>query len=128
MDINATVDVGDNITGMLERLAAQLGTTAGKVFPWYVQQAYLEGVTTLYALGLFLAVSLALLAIFARSAKLSDEGPNVPALACIAGGLLLFFSVMGTALEGTDAVRKIANPNYYAMKMMTQDIGRLVRR
>jgi len=47
MEANVSVDVGQNITGLLEKLAVQMGTTVDKVFPWYVNQAYIEGCTTI---------------------------------------------------------------------------------
>ena len=63
MDVNAKVDIGQNLTSLLERLAQQIGTTADKVFPWYVQQAYIEGVTTLVAVAVLLIASIVTLSI-----------------------------------------------------------------
>lgn len=126
MEINASIDVGDNITGMLERLAAQIGTTADKVFPWYAQQAILEGVTALAFLGFFWIVFIVALAISFRKADF-DDGNRYAVVTAIAG-IGIFFCMVGTVIDGADSVRKIMNPNYYAMKMMTQDIGRLVHK
>ena len=128
MDINATVDVGDNITSMLERLAGQLGTTADKVFPWYVEQSVLQGWTTLIAIGAALVVFSIVFAISFPKAKFSYGQENKAMVVSIASGIAMSISVLAVFMEGLDAVRQIKNPNYYAMKMLTQDIGRLVRK
>lgn len=128
MDINATVDVGDNITGMLEKLAQQLGTTADKVFPWYVQQSILEGWTTIIWIAAALVLFLAVFSISIRKAQFSYGKENVAMVVSIISGIALLVSLVGLFFGGPEAVRQINNPNYYAMKMMTQDIGRLVRK
>jgi hypothetical protein len=126
MDVNATIDVGKNLTSLLERLAQQIGTTADKVFPWYVQQAQLEGVTALVAVCALLVISTAILAISLPIAV--RDGNSVAAPVAFVSGLVLL-AVLGIGtFESVEAVRKISNPNYYAMKMLTQDIGRLVPR
>jgi hypothetical protein len=124
MEIKASVDVGQNITSMLERLAQQIGTTADKVFPWYVQQAIVEGWTTLGSLAIASVVIGTICGIAIWRADY-DKG-NPAALVSVISGFVLFFALLGTVFEGPDAVRKIVNPNYYAMTMMTRDIGRLV--
>ncbi len=130
MDINATIDVGDNITGMLEKIAGQLGTTADKVFPWYVQQASIEGWTALAFLTIAILIFLPTFLVSIRMAKSPEreDGPNASFFVCIVAGCILFFTFLLGGMEGTEAVRKIMNPNYYAMKMMTRDIGNLVRK
>jgi len=52
------IDVGHNIVNLVTGLANQIGTTADKVFPWYVQQQYIEGVffVTILALIFFVSV------------------------------------------------------------------------
>jgi hypothetical protein len=42
MDVN--IDVGQQLGGMLQKLADQIGVTVAQIFPWYVQQASLEGI------------------------------------------------------------------------------------
>ena len=125
MDINASIDVGKNITSMLEKLAAQIGTTADKVFPWYVQQAHLEGITTLCAIGVMWLFSAILISISFKKCDFINGNRYVPIF--IVGCLLSFASFCGSICDGPNAVRKMLNPNYYAMTMMTQDIGRLVK-
>lgn len=121
--MNVSVDVGSNITSLVERLAQQIGVTADKVFPWYVQQAYLEGVTTLVAIVVSWIVLMALLPFFVKGADWNYPNPKM------FGAVICFVCLMPATLSipfgGVESVRQIMNPNYYAMKMLTQDIGRL---
>lgn len=41
--VNASIDIGDNITSLIEKLAQKMGTAADQVFPWYVKQQIIEG-------------------------------------------------------------------------------------
>jgi maltodextrin utilization protein YvdJ len=122
MDVN--VDVGKNIATLLENLAQQIGTTVDKVYPWYVQQAQLEGVTFLIAVAVFIFVVGMAFVIFITAAIRKESEPAQ--IASFLSGMLLIFGVVAVGIDGPDAVRKLLNPNYYAMKMITQDIGRLV--
>jgi hypothetical protein len=129
MKVEATVDVGNNLTSLLERLAQQIGTTADKVFPWYVQQAYVEGVTTLAALAIVIPALAVIFTAAVRSKHWTgkyEEQPTFPFFASIVSGVLLCVSLVIGTIEGTLAARKMMNPNYYAMGSITRDIGRLV--
>jgi hypothetical protein len=129
MKVEATVDIGGNLTSLLERLAQQIGTTADKVFPWYVQQAYVEGVSTLLALAVVVPILVVIVSLATRKPMWTGKYENEPTIALFvsaaAGAMLLFTVIIGT-IESVDAVRKVMNPNYYAMKMITRDLGQLV--
>lgn len=123
MKADVTVDVGDNLTSLMERLAQQLGTTVDKVFPWYVEQAYLQGITTLVAIILAFAILVPLFVIAVRKSDF-DKG-NAWAPVSVASGILLVVSLIFGFLAAPQQVRKIANPKFYAMSMLVDDIGRL---
>ncbi len=122
------VDVGQNLTSMLERLAAQIGTTADKVFPWYVQQAQIEGAITVSLAGIALMLSLVALAYGVIKGKWDSGGDpdNLAAVATILGGILLVTSSLFSLLNVPGGVTKIYNPQFHAMQMMSRDIGRMV--
>jgi hypothetical protein len=129
MDVNATIDVGKNLTSLVEKLAQHIGTTADKVFPWYVQQAHNEGVTTLVAIAVVVVIVgfifLAGVLMWVRGEKdVSEFGGFVTGLS----GLALCGVFLIGSIEGVEAARKIMNPNYYAMTAITRDIGRLTAR
>lgn len=124
--MEANIDIGSNLTSLIDRLAHQISTTADKLFSWYVEQAYLQGVTTLisYVLGLvFFGV------IFAVAHKKADYNKgNFLAIVSIMSGAAFVLCVGFTLLCGPQQVRKIINPNFYAMQMLTDDISKLVRK
>lgn len=125
MKVEASVDIGNNLTSLLERLAQQIGTTADKVFPWYVHQAYLEGVTTLAVIGIFLLIAVPVFIVSVRKYDPDGRDMNGAWVACVISGFCLAFTLLIGGIEGADAARKIMNPNYYAMQMFMRDIGRL---
>lgn len=88
MDINASVDIGKNLTGLIEKLAAQIGTTADKVYPWYVQQAYLEGVTTLVTIAIVIPILSITFALAVRSKLWSGQYENQPTVAFFVSGVI----------------------------------------
>lgn len=126
MKVEASVDIGNNLTSLLERLAQQIGTTADKVFPWYVQQAYLEGVTALVVLAIFLCILVPIFVVCAK--KFNIEEFSIANIGAAVSGFALLLCLVIGGVEGADAVRKIVNPNYYAMQMLTRDVGRLAGR
>lgn len=125
MDVNAKIDVGDNITVLLEKLAAQIGTTADKVFPWYVKQQVLEGYIwmSLSLSALFLGAILAI----ASWGKADFDGPGNRYSMLAGFGVVLFvFGFIFSVFGAQGAITQIINPNYYALKSMTSDMAKLI--
>jgi hypothetical protein len=125
MDYNATIDIGKNLTSLIERLAQAIGTTADRVFPWYVQQAQIEGFTTLIGFGVAIAILIPTVVIAVWRADYNSG--NVASVVSAISGFALALTMFFGAFECTEAVRQVMNPNYYAMKMLTRDLGRLVK-
>jgi hypothetical protein len=126
MDVNVAVDTGKNLTSLIEQLAQQIGVTADKVIPWYVQQAYIVGITTIIGLALALLVFGSVFAFVFKKADFDDG--NRYTVICIFSGICFAVSLVGGFFGGVEATRHILNPNYYAMQMITRDIGRLAGR
>jgi hypothetical protein len=123
MDANVTVDVGQNITELIGKLAAQIGTTADKVFPWYVNQSVLEGWGTLAVLATVLVLAVTLVCFGLIKQDLDD--PDWRIFLAVFGGVALFFWIIIACSSIPDSVTKIANPEYHAMKMLVSDISKL---
>ena len=123
MEVTAKVDVGENLTSLLERLAQQIGTTADKVFPWYVEQAYLQGVTTLVVLVFALVLFGVVFVLALRKADWNEGG--IAAVLSIVSGVALLITLGGALLSGPIQVRKMMNPNFYAIQMIVEDIGKM---
>ena len=124
--MDVSVDAGPNITSLLERLATQIGITVDKVFPWYVQQAQLEGTVTVVAILVALLVFGVAFTLSVRKADYKDG--NFAAVLSVFTGIALGVSVLLVPLSGLDGYLKTVNPNYYAMKMLTHDLGQLSAR
>jgi hypothetical protein len=118
-----TVDVGKNITGLVEQLAQQLGVAADKVFPWYIQQAYLQGITEGVALIGALVFFGALFSIAIKRADFDDGNMWTPV--CIVSGVAFVLALAMTFIAGPQQVRKVINPQFYAMQMLADDIGKI---
>jgi hypothetical protein len=126
MDANVTIDVGNNISNMLTQLANKLGMTAETVFPWYVKQAYLEGVGTLCVFAvilLFCVISFGVSVYATR--KHIDE--SVSTGASFVGIILMCVFIMIGSLEIPNAVCKIYNPEKAALTEIIQDVSRLTK-
>ena len=120
--MNATVDIGNNLTALVERLAAQIGTTADQVFPWYVQQQLIVGWTHLIMLALGWVAGLTLIACFYRKAN-GHTGEGMAPV--IAGTILCILTLMFTIGESSSALGQVLNPQFGAMHALAFDIGRM---
>ena len=121
--VKASLDVGENITALLEKLAHQIGTTADQVFPWYVKQSVLEG--WLFWASISAAVIIGL-TIFIPSFKRADfRKGNKYAVTTIIGGFVLILTIITFFLGGSQAITHISNPNYHALGAIVADLSKL---
>jgi hypothetical protein len=120
------LDTGKNLTALLERLAQQVGTTTEQIFPWYVQQSYNEGMTNLATFAVAFIGSLAFFLYAFPKTNWDDGNRYLPMT--LAAGLMLLSSILIGAPFIPDSVRKMINPNYYAMQKLTTHIGSMVGR
>lgn len=122
MKVEATVDVGNNLTSLIQQLAQQIGIAADKVFPWYVQQAYLQGITTAVALVLAVVVFGVLFTLVVKKADWDSEGWIA---ASVFSGVVFAIAVGSAFVCGPQQVRKMLNPQFYAVTMLAEDIGKM---
>ena len=126
MEIDTTIDIGKNMTELLEKLAVNIGTTADKIFPWYLNQQLIEGILFIIIL---LSLSIICLSVAYIFHKKSDYSKNYwqfteyVALVSFIFGVLFCFSL---AAGSTTAISQIFNPEYYAFKILTKDLSRLL--
>jgi hypothetical protein len=116
------VDIGENIVALLEKLAAQVGTTADKIFPWYVQQQLIYGWTFLVLLAVGLAVGVTLVA---RNLKKTDWDRGTGVAPVLIGSIILAVSAIAAAVNLAFAIGQVVNPEYGAMRaLLAQITGR----
>lgn len=130
------IDVGERLAGLLEKFAQQIGTTADKVFPWFVKQQYMEGCMYLaaHAAAVVLLFSAALWGFITmlkeeKKRKLNpgeDTGDREIAgniAFCFCG--FLFVCVLGAFCYYVPSyLTKILNPEYHAVKAILSGLGR----
>ena len=121
--MNATIDVGSNLTALLERLAAQVGTTADKIFPWYVQQQVIEGWV---AAGISTIVAVAAVLLLRHFKTADFERGNHSAVYAVIGCVLAGTLTLVTLVTAPHTISKILNPEFHAMRDLSHDVGRLV--
>jgi predicted membrane channel-forming protein YqfA (hemolysin III family) len=117
--VAASIDIGDNQTQLLGKLAAQIGTTADKIFPWYVKQQVFEGwlhLLTAVTLLVFFAI---LIRINFRKADFGGDGNR--------HAVVLFISSVALFISLSNFVTQIVNPNYHALQAITSDMAKLLK-
>ena len=117
------VDIGQNIADLVTGLAQQIGTTADKVFPWYVQQQYIEGVFFVVVIALIIFISASLCLFSVKGADF--ENGNTKAVVFIAAGVIGALAIFVFILGGRHAISQIINPNYHAVHCMLKDFSNL---
>lgn len=116
-------DIGSETAALLEALARQTGTTVEKIWPWYVQQAQIEGWVFVVVLVTSALVGLVL---FLANVRRADwyKG-DLRAVASIIGLVILFICTIFFTLNAQSSISQILNPEYAAMNALTQHIGHL---
>lgn len=103
MDLKASIDVGQNLTQLLEKLAKQIGTTADKVFPWYVGQSIIEGYTFFALLCIALIIGSVLLITSYKKERVDRNGdPTIWLIPFIVGCIFIFVSSIVLFVNSAD--------------------------
>jgi len=137
MDINVSADIGQNLTGLVTKLAEQIGVTADKVFPWYVKQQVIEGWCMVLIPAAFILVGI--IALIPGLIMLCKEDPLkstrgyaeypvnvVGTIISISAGFILLCSIVVVSASLSTAISQIKNPEYFATKCFLRDVSNLV--
>jgi uncharacterized membrane protein len=122
--VAASVDIGKNITELLEKLAGQIGTTADKVFPWYVTQQVIEGTMLLATSCIAFIIGMLLMCLSFKKADW-NRGNRYSAFVVV-GAFIAGLAFMVFIIGLPTSVAQIINPEYYALKSMTCDMAMLL--
>jgi len=115
--IAASIDVGDNVTKLITKLANQIGVTADKVFPWYVKQEVLYGWFHLIILTI-ITIAVARLC-FYETKKNKNCQTNYAEYHCtIAFVFMLLVCFFGIPYF----VTQICNPEYHVMDNLVSQL------
>lgn len=119
-DINvaASIDVGQNTQALIEKLAAQIGVTVDKVWPWLVRQQVVEGWSALAMIAAAVLLGACFLGVAYRLGKTRSDEVFMPFL--LIGGTLFLGGLLVLLMGGSYLVRQILNPEYFALKDLVQ--------
>jgi len=122
--VQASIDIGNNLTVLLEKLATQIGVTADKIFPWYVKQAIVEGwiFIVFWLIGTILSV--VLLVISFKRVKFTNGDPNKWFAGCLTGGILAFIYLIAL-MASISFISGLINPEYAAMTRLIKQLSQL---
>jgi hypothetical protein len=121
--VKASIDIGDNITKLIQQLAQRIGTTADKIFPWYVKQQIVSAYTDLAAFAIFLVI---LGVTFWKTYPKADfEDGNRNAVFAIISGALFLSALIFLMICFSTLLSQIINPEYYAMKDLVGQLAEL---
>lgn len=122
--VTAGIDIGNNLTELINKLSEAIGTTADKVYPWYVKQTLIEGWVDL---GIFILACMAIITsvtILICGIQKEEEA-------------LCVFGVVSTVIAGvlfiiviiflSDIIGRIVTPELFAMKSMIRDLQGFVK-
>ncbi|MBU2263233.1 hypothetical protein KJ750_01040 [Patescibacteria group bacterium] len=144
MDVKATVDVGQNtkellesaggtVSKLIEELANTLGMTVEKIFPYYIKQAYIKGLTWLISWSIFeivvlLITLISLKLIFVYDKRDEEDFATAAGIVCIISLIVFVIGVGVGAYNMADWIAMIKNPQYLAIQSLISDAGKLIRK
>lgn len=126
MDANLTLDIGKNITELIEKLATALGTTSANVFPWYVQQVYLESLFYVVTISLVFLTTCILFVISIKKSVFEENGINRYGVYSIFLGIIGIIFLITICVVFPRDIANIINPQYQALQKIIADMSGLI--
>ena len=124
IEATASIDIGKNLTQLMEKLAQQLGTTVDKIFPWYVKQQEIWGYSFLFICVFCFIISAGMLKY--SSKKIDWDNVTVPNFLYIlgCGGIIIISFVFICGFSTMTSC--IFNPQYEALRSLMSDMSHLL--
>jgi hypothetical protein len=123
---NVSIDIGENTTSLIEKLAQQLGMTVEQIYPYYIKQAWLEGILPTCASGFLMVVWFIVVGSIFGSSYLDWKEKGV-----YEGELLVGTGIVGTivflviSMWMVSAITRFLNPEYHAIQEIIHAISTL---
>jgi hypothetical protein len=122
------IDIGENITKVLDVLSSKLGTTADHLMQVYVRQTMIEGWGFMIMSLLFIIILSVAIFFFNKKANFGVNDWNFHATIVFVCFLAAFITIIVFVCNATDAYSKIVNPEAYAFQYFTKNVGTLIGR
>lgn len=129
----------EKVTEYIDAIAAKLGVAAEHVYGLMVKQQVAEGVSFLVVSFIVLTASVIAISkvlkkgfeyeikqsVYGNDRREWAETPSniVKFIVLLVAGIALFASGMGLAINGSESVMQIINPEYYAIKEILEALG-----
>ena len=121
--IVAGVDIGNNLTNLLTKLAEKIGTSVDQVFPWYVTQSVVTGWIHIIIYLIFLIGSPI---VFFKSYKKTDwDDGNIYSVLCVGSAVIFFCCLIYTCAGLTSDISMVINPKFNAIQQLLKSLGDL---
>lgn len=124
MDINASVDVGNNIKELIEKFANSIGTTAKDLFPYYVKQVYL--IAMAHAILLVSATLFSVIIAFKTLPKADFNNGNAHTWGFIASAGCSILCAFIWIAHAPSTFAALVNPEYGAIHKLIADVSQLM--
>ncbi|MBI4709366.1 MAG: hypothetical protein HY764_04145 [Candidatus Portnoybacteria bacterium] len=141
IEANATIDIGKDTKEILEKsgsavmkkieeLARSLGMTVEKIYPFYIKQAYIKGLTSTIiwsGLNIFLFIICTVFWLASAAYNNKEKGDESFLCAVIAIIVLVISLIMAISIccYLSDWIASIKNPEYTAIHQLIQDASSL---
>lgn len=119
------IDIGNRMAELLQALASKIGTTADRVFPWYIKQQVIEAKAAIIIIIMIFIASLLGICFSFKKADF-DEGNRYCVILAISGFAFVVCLIIAAA-GGTQIITQLMNPEYHAFHKLTRDLGRLLK-
>ena len=124
MKVDASIDIGKNLAVLLQKLAATIGTTVDKIFPWYVHQEISCAIITIISFVIAFLIGIALMVAVKNKTDWNEEkftnvififGASVAVIALCTGLIIIPMQIT-----------RLVNPEYYALLSLTADMAKFI--
>jgi ABC-type amino acid transport system permease subunit len=124
--VNASLDVGKNITDLLQKIAEKIGTTVDKIFPWYVKQVYIYSWVELISITLAFFIGFGMV-LYSKNKTDFENGNGYCYVLCL-GAVMMFIASLVFFCMLPSIITAINNPEYQALSMLVDDMSRILKR
>lgn len=115
--------LGDKLDSYINILAEKLGVAAEYVYPLFVKQQMIEGISTLSLIMLCCITSIICLIFGVKGGNKKNWGDGGYVILIFTGGIMGIISICALGHNFTDCISQIMNPEYAAI----QDIIQMVK-
>lgn len=121
---NLNVDLGENVLHLLEEFSKTIGTTADKVFPWFVNDQLICGYVSLITPLIIMLICFILIKSNLKKTDWEDMNLNGGIVVACSTISAIAFMVFTCSLPSS--LSSILNPQYGAIKNLIYTLSRFV--